>query len=138
MLRRSADGQRASVSVLGVLGGLALLLAGLGLFGITSHGVTVRTREIGIRMALGARSAQIQRMFVSEGVMLTVIGIVIGLFASLALAKVLASFLFGIGATDGVTFLMAAGLLCVVAVVASFVPARRAASVDPLVALRFS
>jgi predicted permease len=138
MLERSADGQRATVSVLGVLGGLALLLAGLGLFGITSHGVTVRTREIGIRMALGARSAQIQQMFVREGVVLTVIGIVLGLLASLALAKVLSAFLFGLGATDGVAFLMAAGLLCVVAVVASFFPARRAASVDPLVALRFS
>jgi predicted permease len=136
MLRRATDGQRAGASVLGVLGALALLLAALGLYGITSHSVTTRTREIGLRMALGARRAQIQRTFVTDGLTLTAIGVALGGLASLALAKVIASLLYGVGATDGVTFLLAAAVLCVVAVVASFIPARRAASVDPLVALR--
>ncbi|MCU0634988.1 MAG: ABC transporter permease [Gemmatimonadaceae bacterium] len=136
LVARSADGQRAAASLLGILGGLALMLAGLGLYGVTSHGVTSRTREIGIRMSLGARRAQIQRMVVRESVRLTAIGVVLGVLLSLALARLIAAFLFGLAATDGVTFVVAAVVLCVVAAVASFVPARRAASVDPLIAMR--
>jgi predicted permease len=138
MLIRATDGQRAVASVLGVLGVLALTLAGLGMYGITSHGVTMRTREIGIRMSLGARRAEIQRMFVTDGVRLTLIGVAIGLLLSVGLAKLLSSLLFGLGATDAGTFVTAAVVLCAVAALASFIPARRAAKLDPLVALRSS
>ncbi len=138
MLSRATDGQRAAASVLGVLGVLALTLAGLGMYGITSHGVTSRTREIGIRMSLGARRGEIQQMFVKDGVRLTLIGVGIGLLLSVGLAKLLASLLFGLGVTDVGTFVTAGLVLCGVAAVASFVPARRAARLDPLVALRSS
>jgi putative ABC transport system permease protein len=136
MLIRSTDAPRAVASVLGVLGALALTLAGLGMYGITSHGVTMRTREIGIRMSLGARRAEIPRMFVRDGVRLTVIGVVIGLAVSLGLATLLSSLLFGLGVMDAGTFVVAAAVLCGVAALASFLPARRAARLDPLDALR--
>jgi predicted permease len=130
------DKERGASSLLGVFGTLALLLAALGLYGVMAYAVSQRTREIGIRVALGARQADVLRQFVGEGVRLAVVGVVIGLVLSVALTRVIAQFLYGVTATDVATFAAGALVLCVVAVAASWLPARRAARVDPMVALR--
>jgi predicted permease len=130
------NGQRAGAALLAVFGGLALALAAFGIFGVIAQGVAARRREIGIRMSLGARASDVVRSFVREGLVLTAIGSVVGVVLSLALSKLLASLLFGLKPTDVLTFAGASAAIILVAAVASFVPARRAASVDPLIALR--
>jgi putative ABC transport system permease protein len=124
----------AIVSIL--FGLLALLLAGVGIYGITSYMVGQRTREIGIRIALGANRGDIFRMIVGQGAAITSIGVGIGLVASLALTRFLWSQLFGISARDPLTFASVALLLTAVALMACYIPARRAAKVDPLIALQ--
>jgi predicted permease len=133
---RTVDGQRAGATLLGVFGTLGICLAAFGIFGVIAQGVAARTREIGIRMSLGARAVDVVRSFVREGLTLTVIGAVVGVGISIALSKVLASLLFGLTATDGITFVGATIGLIAIAGLASFIPARRAAKVDPLIALR--
>jgi putative ABC transport system permease protein len=135
IIENATGPQRAIASALGLFGGLALLLAALGLFGVTAHSVTLRTREIGIRMSLGARKADVLRQFVSEGVRRSLVGIAIGIVVSLGLSRVLRSYLFGLAPTDFVTFVLTSCILAAVAVVATLIPARRAAGVDPSVAL---
>ena len=130
------DKERGASSLLGVFGTLALLLAALGLYGVMAYAVAQRTREIGIRVALGARQADVLRQFVGEGLRLAVVGVAIGLALSVALTRIIAQFLYGVTATDAATFAAGAALLCVVAVAASWLPSRRAARVDPMVALR--
>jgi predicted permease len=136
-LAREVDPRRAASSMLGVFGGIALMLASIGMYGVTAHGVSLRTREIGIRMSLGARTGDVLSLFVREGVALALVGVVIGLAASAAASKLLAKFLFGLSATDSLTFVAGATVLCAVAAFASFLPARRAAYVDPMTALRY-
>lgn len=133
---QAADLQRASASMLAVFGILALVLAALGMFSVTAHGVALRTKEIGIRMSLGAQRTNVMALFVREGLVRSMIGVAIGLAVSAGLSTVLASFLFGLKPTDLLTFAGGALVLCTVAAVASFIPSRRAARVDPLVALR--
>lgn len=135
-VEKTVDGQRAGAALLGVFGGLGLLLAALGLFGVISQGVAARTREIGIRMSLGARAADVVQAFVREGAVLTGIGALIGIVMSIGVSRLLTTLLFGLTPTDALTFAVASVLLVVVALGASFIPARRAAKVDPLVALR--
>jgi len=135
-LRNRLDKERGASSLLGVFGTLALLLAALGLYGVMAYAVSQRTREIGIRVALGARQADVLRQFVGEGVRLAVVGVAIGLALSVMLTRIIAQFLYGVTATDATTFAAGAVVLCVVAVAASWLPARRAARVDPMVALR--
>ena len=127
---------RFRTMLLGVFAVTALLLAAIGVYGLISYSVAQRTREIGIRVALGARPAQVIRPIVREGMTLAVIGVVLGLAGALAATRVVAAFLFGIEATDPLTFGAVAALLLVVALVASYVPSRRALKVDPLTALR--
>jgi putative ABC transport system permease protein len=134
LLRESTESQRVVASGLGLFGAIALLLAALGMYGVTAHGVTLRTREIGIRMSLGARKQEILEQFLREGMRRSVIGIAIGFVLSLGASRLLGSFLFGLGAMDVVTFLLTAAVLCSVAAIATLLPARRAASVDPRVA----
>ena len=116
--------------------GLAALLSALGIYSVLAYLVSRRTHEIGVRVALGARSADVFSMVLSEGIRMTLSGVIIGLLAALALTRLMASLLFGVRPTDPVTFMAVALLLTVVALLACFVPARRAARVDPIVALR--
>jgi predicted permease len=135
-IRQTLSRHRATAALMSVLSGLSLLLASVGLYGVAAHNVSLRTREVGIRMSLGARATDMFRMVVAENLALALIGVAIGLGITAAASRILASFLFGLTPTDTLTFLGSAILLCLVTVVASYIPARRAARLDPLVALR--
>ena len=123
--------------LLSIFGGAALLLAAIGIYGVIGYSVAQRTREIGIRVALGAERRDILKLIVGQGMTLIVIGVGLGLALSFALSRVVQSQLFGISATDPLTFGAIVLLLIVVALLACFFPARRATKVDPLVALRY-
>jgi putative ABC transport system permease protein len=127
---------RFNTAVLSVFAALAFLLAVIGVYGLISYSVGQRTREIGIRMALGAERRNILKMIVGHGSGLALVGIAMGLGASLAATRMIGSLLYGITATDPLTFVLVTLVLIVVAVLASYIPARRAAGVDPLIALR--
>jgi len=133
----SIASQRFSLILLGGFAGLALLLAGMGIYGVLSYLVGQRTREIGVRMALGAQRLDVLRMVLGDGARMTMVGAAIGLVAALALTRLMASMLFGVRPTDPVTFAAVAVLLCGIALFACYLPARRAAKVDPMVALRY-
>jgi len=133
----SLAARRVSMIVLGVFAALALGLASMGIYGVISYVVGQRTREIGIRMALGAKRMDVLRMILSEGMKMTILGVVIGFFAALALTHLMASMLYGVSPTDPLTFAGVATVLFLVALVACYVPARRAMRVDPIVALRY-
>jgi predicted permease len=135
-IRHTAIRWRATASLMSVLSSLSLLLAAVGLYGVAAHNVSLRVREVGIRMSLGARATDMFRMVVGENLSLALIGIAIGLGISAAGSRVLTSFVFGVTPTDVRTFIGCAIVLCFVTVVASYIPARRAARLDPLTALR--
>jgi putative ABC transport system permease protein len=122
--------------VIGSFAGLALILAMIGLYGLISYTVQQRTREIGIRMALGAQPTDVLKLVIGQGVGAVLGGVAIGVVAALALTRLMASLLFGVRPTDPVTFSSVAVLLTAVALAASYIPARRAMRTDPLNALR--
>jgi putative ABC transport system permease protein len=122
--------------LLGLFAGLALLLAGIGIYGVMAYSVSARTREIGIRMALGAQGGAVLKLMLTQGLKLALIGIAIGLLAALALTKWMETLLFGVRPTDPLTFTVIAVALALVALLACWIPARRATKVDPMIALR--
>jgi putative ABC transport system permease protein len=136
LVARSVAQRKFTVLLLAIFAGIAVALAAIGLYGVMSYVVTQRTREIGIRMALGAQRRDVLKLVVRQGMMLTVIGVVIGLAASLGLTRLIANLLYGIAATDALTFAALSLLLLGVALLACWLPARRASGVDPMVALR--
>jgi putative ABC transport system permease protein len=133
----SVSRQRFNMWVMTVFGGCALLLAAIGIYGLMAYSVEQRTQEIGIRLALGAQAGQVRSMVVRQGMALAIVGVVIGLAASFGLARLITTFLFGVKATDPVVFSAVPALLAAVALVAVWLPARRASKVDPIIALRY-
>jgi putative ABC transport system permease protein len=129
--------RRVSTILLGSFAAIAVFLAGLGLYGVLAHAVARRTHEIGVRMAVGARAGDVLGMVVAQGVGLAALGAAIGLAAALGLTRLLSSLLYGVSPTDPISFGAVAAFLIVVAAGASFFPARRAARVDPVIALRY-
>ena len=116
---------------------LALLLAAVGVYGVIAYSVHQRTHEIGIRMALGAAPVQVLRAVVREGLTLALVGVALGMAGALGAVRLIAHYLYGVRTSDPVTFIIVACVLVIVAAAASYVPARRAAGVDPLIALRY-
>ena len=128
--------QRLAAGLIGLFGVLALALAAIGLYGVISHSVSLRTREIGIRMALGADRMNIVGLVVKQGLVLAVVGVALGIAAAVALTKFMSSVLYEVSATDPATFIVVSATLIAVALLASYIPARSATKVDPLVALK--
>jgi predicted permease len=136
MLSKELTGARFNMSLLLVFAGLALVLATVGLYGVIAYSVSQRTREVGIRLALGAGQPAVLRLIMSQGARLTVLGLVLGLVGAMGATRVMQGMLYGVSPLDPATFVMVGIVLGVVAVLASYIPARRATRVDPVVALR--
>jgi putative ABC transport system permease protein len=139
MERRLAESiapRRFQMMLFGVFAAVALALAAVGIYGVIAHSVSLRAHEIGIRMALGAKPRDVSRMVVAQGMRLALVGLAIGLTGALALTRVMASLLFSVGPTDPATFAVVSTLLAGVAFLATYLPARRATRVDPMIALR--
>ncbi|MBO0800776.1 MAG: ABC transporter permease, partial [Blastocatellia bacterium] len=132
----SISSQRFQMFLLGGFAAIALLLAAIGLYGVISYSVSQRTGEIGIRIALGAQQRDVLRLIIGQGLILTLLGLALGLAGALALTRLLTGLLYGVSATDPLTFVAIALLLTAVALLASYIPARRAMKIDPLKALR--
>jgi putative ABC transport system permease protein len=133
----SVAGQHFDALLMALFAGVALGLASVGIFGVLSLFVNQRTHEIGVRMALGAEPRQVLRLVVGQGLLVALIGIAIGVSAALGLMRFLSGLLYGVRATSIVPYAVASLVLVLVALLASYIPARRAAHVDPIVALRY-
>jgi putative ABC transport system permease protein len=136
LVKRAQAGTRFSLLLIGVFAVIAALLAGVGLYGVLSNAVRQRMAEIGVRMALGATPGSVFKLVVGHGLRLSAIGLAAGMVAAFGLTRAMTSMLVGVKATDPATFTAMAALFLIIAAIASGLPARRAARVDPLVALR--
>jgi putative ABC transport system permease protein len=136
-LADSTSRLRFSAVLLGVFAALALVLAAIGLYGVVAYSVAARTREIGIRLALGAKREDVFKLVIGDGLLLSLAGLLIGIPSALAATRVLSSFLYNTQPGDPLTFAAVSLVLMVVALIAAYVPARRAMKVDPMVALRY-
>jgi ABC-type antimicrobial peptide transport system permease subunit len=128
---------RLTGTLFAVFGIVGLLLAAIGLYGVMNHTISLRLREIGIRIALGAQASSVQHLFLRRGLQLTAIALAIGLPAAFVIAELFNSILYGIKPNDAVTFISVPIFLVFVALLASYIPARRATKIDPLIALRY-
>jgi putative ABC transport system permease protein len=137
LLARSVAARKFSLLLMALFAALALALSAIGLYGVLAYAVTQRRREIGIRMALGAQRNDVLKMVAKQGMALALIGIAVGLSASFALTRLMKTLLYGVSPTDPLTFAVIALLLVFVALLACWIPARRATKVDPITALRF-
>ena len=135
-LRDQVAPRRFQAFLLSLFASLAAILSGIGVYGLMHYSVSQRTHEIGVRIALGAQPLEVIRLVLGQGGRVVLLGILIGFGGALSIGRVLSSLLFGVTATDPVTFLVVTLLLCVVALAACFIPARRAMRIDPIVALR--
>ena len=136
VLAGSLSGRRFNMTLLIVFAALALVLAAVGVYGVMNYSVALRRRELGIRMALGARTVDVLRLVLGQGLALTLIGVGVGLLGAYALTRLMTSMLYGVAATDLLTFVCVSGVLLAVGLLASYLPARRATKVDPMIALR--
>ena len=136
IIAQDVSAQRLAFVLLGLLGGLALALATVGIYGVTSYAISQRTHEIGVRMALGAGRYDVFSLVISYGMRLAILGVAVGAVAAAALARFLSSLLYGVKSTDPITYLVVSLLVAAVGLAASYLPARRAMNVDPMVALR--
>jgi len=136
LLADSLAQRRLVMLLLAILAAFALLLSAVGIYGVVSYGVSQRTSEIGIRIALGAEAGAVERMVLSQALRPVILGVAIGLPAAAAATRVLSSLLYQVTATDPVTFLAVPAILLLVSVAAIHIPARRATRIDPMVALR--
>jgi putative ABC transport system permease protein len=133
----SVTPRKFNLTLMMIFAGVAIVLAAIGIYGVVAYSVTQRTHEIGIRVALGAHRRDVMRLVLNEGARLAALGTILGLAGAAALTRFMASFLFGIGVRDPLTFLAVGATLILVAAIACCVPARRAMRVDPTVALRY-
>ena len=137
LLANSIARARFSALLLAVFAGLAVALSSIGIYGVISYAVTQRSHEIGVRMALGAQGSDVVKLVLRSGMMLAVTGVLLGLAGAFALTRVMTSLLFGVTPTDALTFASVSALLLLIALVACYLPARRATKLDPLAALRY-
>jgi ABC-type antimicrobial peptide transport system permease subunit len=137
LVSESVSQPRFNATLLSIFAGLALVLASVGIYGVVSYSVAQRTREIGIRMALGAKPGDVLRLVLTKGMALVMAGMIIGLVGAFLLTRVLESMLFGVTTTDPATYIAVTLVLAFVALIACYTPARRATKVDPMVALRY-
>jgi ABC-type antimicrobial peptide transport system permease subunit len=135
-LEGSLAQRRFTLLMLALFAGAALLVAGVGIYGVVAYSVAQRTHEIGVRMALGAASGTVQQMIVAEGARLAAVAVAVGAPASVALARLLRSLLYGVGPGDAVTHALTSAAIFALALLASWLPARRASRIDPMIALR--
>jgi putative ABC transport system permease protein len=136
VIAKSLAGRRLNLWLLGIFAGVALVLSAAGLYGVISYLVAQRTREIGVRIALGAQTKDVVGLVMRQGARLTVVGIALGLLGALFFTRVLESLIYGISSRDPLTFIAIAVLLAAVTLLATWIPAERAAHIDPLLAIR--